>query len=30
LPLRSANLAPQLPPRKKPETKKNPGAHWEM
>jgi hypothetical protein len=30
LPLRSVNPTPQLPPRKKVESKKDPGAHWEM
>jgi hypothetical protein len=30
LPRRNMNIAPQLPPRKKQESRKNPNAHWEM
>lgn len=30
LPRRNVNTAPQLPPRKKQEPRKNPEAHWEM
>ncbi|XP_069672375.1 uncharacterized protein [Periplaneta americana] len=29
-PRRTVNPAPQLPPRKKPESRKTPGAHWEI